>query len=118
MLSLAENKKNRVWYPLIMGQSKDETLVCCFLAYVFCVILLYLPFSWNSGQNHVIFSMLSGTYPHFNSTPDVLYDCAVIAGGSLHSTTYRRGFDVAIPVYNSLTYASKYRYTAVNRYAL
>jgi glucuronyl/N-acetylglucosaminyl transferase EXT2 len=65
-------------------------------------LLSRLPW-WNSGTNHIIFSMLPGQHPTYNVTPDFLYDKAILAGSQFNTISYRIGFDLAIPVYNSLT---------------
>lgn len=57
---------------------------------------------WNDGQNHLLFNMLSGTYPTFNTVIDVNTDHAMIVGGSFDTWSYRRGFDVSIPVWSPL----------------
>ncbi|EDO39195.1 predicted protein, partial [Nematostella vectensis] len=56
-----------------------------------------------SGQNHLIFNMLPGGPPDFNSILDVPLGKAIQAGGSMSTQTYRPGFDVSIPVFNALT---------------
>uniref|UniRef100_T1JB76 Exostosin-2 n=1 Tax=Strigamia maritima TaxID=126957 RepID=T1JB76_STRMM len=65
-------------------------------------VLRWLPF-WHHGVNHVIFNMLPGTIPDFNTSLDVPHDKAVIAGGGFSSWTYRRGFDISIPLFNPFT---------------
>ena len=47
--------------------------------------------------------MLPGSSPDYNSVLDVDSDKAIIAGGGFSSWTYRRTYDVALPVYNPLT---------------
>ena len=47
--------------------------------------------------------MLPGTMPDFSSTLDIDRDKAIIAGGGFSTWTYRRTYDVAIPVFNPLT---------------
>lgn len=47
--------------------------------------------------------MIPGESPSFNSTPDVLYGQAVLAGGGMDDSSYRIGHDISIPVYNGLT---------------
>ena len=60
-------------------------------------------YRWTDGENHIIFSMLPGQFPFYNTTPDFSYGRAVLAGGSFTPVSYRIGFDIALPVYNSLT---------------
>ena len=57
---------------------------------------------WNDGKNHVLFNMLPGSYPNFNTVLDANTDHAMIVGGGFDSWTYRRGFDVSIPVWSPL----------------
>ena len=47
--------------------------------------------------------MLPGSSPDYNTTIDIAYGKAILAGGGLTESSYRRDFDVSIPVYNSLT---------------
>ena len=73
---------------------------------------------WNKGYNHLIFSMLSGEYPSYNTTPDFIYEHAMLAGSALDIVNYRTGFDISIPIYNSLTIGEYkldyYRYELLN----
>ncbi|XP_071816775.1 exostosin-2-like [Apostichopus japonicus] len=62
-------------------------------------ILAQLP-RWNGGSNHLLFNMLPGTAPDFNTVLQVPFGKAMIAGGGFSSWTYRPGYDVSIPVYN------------------
>lgn len=48
-------------------------------------------------------NMLPGSVPEYNSVLDVNVGKAVIAGGGFSSWTYRRTYDISIPVYNPLT---------------
>lgn len=68
-------------------------------------ILSSLP-SWRKlgGKNHLIFNIISGQEPDFNTSLDVNIDKAILAGGGFSSWSYRPGFDISIPVFNSLTY--------------
>ncbi|CAB4015514.1 Exostosin-2 [Paramuricea clavata] len=67
-------------------------------------ILNSLP-SWRQlgGKNHLIFNMIPGQSPDFNTSLDVQTDKAVLASGSFSSSSYRPGFDISIPISNSLT---------------
>lgn len=66
-------------------------------------ILANLP-SWkDGGRNHLLFNMLPGGPPDYNTSLDVPIDKAILAGGSFATWSYRSGFDVSIPVYNALT---------------
>ncbi|CAL4177160.1 unnamed protein product, partial [Meganyctiphanes norvegica] len=55
---------------------------------------------WKDGENHLLFNMLPGTPPDFSTSLGVDRGSALIAGGGFSSRSYRRNFDVAIPVYN------------------
>lgn len=57
---------------------------------------------WNDGKNHLLFNMMAGSYPTFNTVIDVNTDHAMIIGASFDSWTYRKGFDVSIPVWSPL----------------
>ena len=60
--------------------------------------------SWkDGGKNHLLFNMLPGGPPDYNSTLDVATDKAILAGGGFATWSYRTGYDVSIPVYNALT---------------
>ncbi|KAI4504281.1 hypothetical protein M0802_000752 [Mischocyttarus mexicanus] len=58
-----------------------------------------LPF-WNGGENHLIFNMVPGSVPDFNTVLDVSVGKAMIAGAGLSTLTYRSGFDISLPVYS------------------
>ncbi|EDW01874.1 GH20211 [Drosophila grimshawi] len=57
---------------------------------------------WDRGENHLIFNMLPGSAPNYNTILDVNIDNAIVLGGGFDSWTYRPGFDVAIPVWSPL----------------
>lgn len=57
---------------------------------------------WDDGRNHILFNMLPGTYPTFNTVIDVNTDHAMIVGGGFDSWSYRHGFDISIPVWSPL----------------
>ena len=48
--------------------------------------------------------MIPGQEPDFNTSLDVHIDKAILAGGGFSTWSYRPGFDISIPVFNSLTY--------------
>ncbi|XP_076667121.1 exostosin glycosyltransferase sotv [Andrena cerasifolii] len=60
-----------------------------------------LPF-WNNGENHLIFNMVPGSVPDYNTIIDVPVGKAMIAGAGMSSLTYRLGFDISLPVYSPL----------------
>lgn len=47
--------------------------------------------------------MLPGSSPDYNTTIDIAYGKAMLAGGGFTENSYRQDFDVSVPVYNSLT---------------
>lgn len=57
---------------------------------------------WNDGTNHLLFNMLPGSAPEYTAALEVDIGKALIAGGGFSTWTYRRTFDVSIPVYNPL----------------
>ncbi|GAB6024022.1 Exostoses (Multiple)-like 3 [Chamberlinius hualienensis] len=57
---------------------------------------------WNSGVNHIIFNMLPGAPPNFSTVVEVPRGQALVAGGGFSTWTYRRTFDVSLPIYNPL----------------
>ncbi|CAL1539459.1 unnamed protein product [Lymnaea stagnalis] len=57
---------------------------------------------WNKGKNHLLFNMLPGAAPSYVNYLDVNTSKAMVASGGFSSTTYRRTFDITIPVYNPL----------------
>ena len=71
---------------------------------IFSIIFLN---RWKDGVNHLIFNMLPGSVPEYNTVLDVHTGKALIAGGGFSTWTYRRTYDISIPVYNPLT-ASMY----------
>lgn len=67
---------------------------------IFVIHCLY--FSWNNGENHLIFNMVPGSVPDYNTVIDVPIGKAMIAGAGMSSLTYRSDFDISLPVYSSL----------------
>ncbi|KAM9302316.1 exostosin-2 [Gastrophryne carolinensis] len=64
--------------------------------------LAQLP-RWDRGTNHLLFNMLPGGPPDYNTALDVPRDRALLAGGGFSTWTYRQGYDVSIPVYSPLS---------------
>ncbi|XP_013193612.1 exostosin-2 [Amyelois transitella] len=56
---------------------------------------------WNNGENHLIFNMLSGSPPNFETVLDLNTGKAIIAGAGFNTWSFRHGFDISIPVYSS-----------------
>ncbi|XP_005097141.1 exostosin-2 [Aplysia californica] len=57
---------------------------------------------WNEGKNHLLINMLPGRAPDYKTFLGVNSGKAMVAGGGFSSWTYRRTFDVTIPLYNPL----------------
>ncbi|XP_077999813.1 exostosin-2-like [Glandiceps talaboti] len=57
---------------------------------------------WNDGRNHLLFNMLPGSVPDYNTALDVHRGKAILAGGGFSTWTYRQAYDISIPVYNPL----------------
>ncbi|KAG1676608.1 Exostosin-2 [Nymphon striatum] len=64
--------------------------------------LAALPF-WNGGENHLLFNMLPGSIPDYNTSLDVDRGTAIIAGAGFSSQTYRYGYDLSLPQYSPLS---------------
>ena len=65
-------------------------------------IFTILNFSWNNGENHLIFNMVPGSVPDYNTVIDVPVGKAMIAGAGMSSLTYRSGVVISLPVYSPL----------------
>ena len=61
-----------------------------------------LFYRWNDGSNHLLFNMLPGNAPDYSTVLEVDTGKAVVAGGGFSTWSYRRTFDVSIPVFNPL----------------
>ncbi|GAB0095884.1 Exostosin-2 [Sergentomyia squamirostris] len=61
--------------------------------------LASLPY-WENGENHLLFNMIPGSAPDYNTVIDVNTDRALIAGAGFDSWTYRSGFDLSIPFFS------------------
>lgn len=57
---------------------------------------------WNNGENHLIFNMIPGSVPDFNTSLDVDAERAMIIGAGFSTLTYRNGFDISIPIFSPL----------------
>ncbi|GFN83266.1 exostosin-2 [Plakobranchus ocellatus] len=64
-------------------------------------ILASLPW-WNDGKNHILINMLPGSPNNYHDHLGVNMSKAMVAGGGFSTITYRRTFDLSIPVYNPL----------------
>lgn len=64
---------------------------------------------WNNGENHLIFNMISGSFPDYNTSLDVSMGKAMIFGAGFSTQSYRNNFDLAIPVFSPLASNLKLR---------
>ncbi|OWR45767.1 putative exostosin-2 isoform 2 [Danaus plexippus plexippus] len=55
---------------------------------------------WNNGENHLIFNMVAGVSPNYNTVIDLNTSKAIIAGAGYDTWTFRYGFDISIPLYS------------------
>ncbi|XP_077293542.1 exostosin glycosyltransferase sotv [Arctopsyche grandis] len=55
---------------------------------------------WENGENHIIFNMVPGTNPDYNTVIDLHTGRALIAGAGFNSWTYRTSFDVSLPFFS------------------
>ncbi|ESO08961.1 hypothetical protein HELRODRAFT_186788 [Helobdella robusta] len=62
-------------------------------------VLEHLPF-WNKGANHLLFNMLPGKYPDFFTSLEIRRGMALVAGGGFSTWSYRKTYDISIPVFN------------------
>lgn len=76
------------------------------------MIFVFL-YSWENGENHLLFNMMPGAAPDFNTVMDINTDRAIIAGSGFDTWTYRSGFDLSIPFYNPILY--DLNFTPANR---
>ncbi|KAL4709682.1 hypothetical protein ACJJTC_007413 [Scirpophaga incertulas] len=60
-----------------------------------------LPY-WNNGENHLIFNMLPGKPPNYETVVTLNTGKAIIAGGGFDTWSFRYGFDISIPVYSHI----------------
>lgn len=58
--------------------------------------------SWNNGENHLLFNMLPGTAPNFESVVQLNTSKAIIAGSGFDTWTFRYGFDISLPLYSHM----------------
>lgn len=68
-------------------------------------------FSWNGGQNHLIFNMVPGTAPDYKTVVDLSIGKAMVAGVGFDSWTYRSSFDISIAIYSDLAVLLNNNYT-------
>ena len=64
---------------------------------------------WNSGKNHLIFNLYSGSYPNYVENLEIDAKYALIAKASFSVKYYRKNFDVAFPLFHTdLPFNSSY----------
>ena len=56
-----------------------------------------LPY-WNMGENHLLYNLYSGTFPDYEEFVDFDSDKAMLAKASLSTQSYRKGFDISLPL--------------------
>ncbi|CAH1390204.1 unnamed protein product [Nezara viridula] len=57
---------------------------------------------WNNGENHIIFNMIPGSAPEYNTVVDLALGNAIVAGAGFDSWSYRVGFDISLPVFSPI----------------
>uniref|UniRef100_A0A146KMH8 Exostosin-2 n=4 Tax=Lygus hesperus TaxID=30085 RepID=A0A146KMH8_LYGHE len=62
--------------------------------------LTLLPF-WSNGDNHLIFNMVAGAAPEYNTVVDLAIGNAMVAGAGFDSWSYRVSFDVSLPLFST-----------------
>lgn len=72
--------------------------------------LAQLPY-WDNGRNHILFNMLPGEAPDFNTVFDVKSGDAIIVGAGFSRQTYRPTFDFSIPIYSPILNNYERKYT-------
>ncbi|KAJ6637227.1 Exostosin-2 [Pseudolycoriella hygida] len=70
---------------------------------------------WENGENHLLFNMVPGISPDYNTVMDVNTDRALIAGAGFDTWTYRSGFDLSIPFYNPILANLKFKENSKKR---
>lgn len=54
---------------------------------------------WNSGRNHLIFNLFSGTWPDYNEKLGFDYENAILAKASMSMDLLRSQFDISLPLF-------------------
>ncbi|XP_023327581.1 exostosin-1b [Eurytemora carolleeae] len=58
-----------------------------------------LPY-WNGGENHLIFNLYSGTWPHYTEDLGFNIGKAILAKASIAVENYRPRFDISLPLFH------------------
>lgn len=72
-------------------------------------VLNQLPY-WNEGNNHLLFNFFPMQPAPTESAMNVEIGNAMVASSNLLSSSYRQGYDISIPLFNSLTVKSTSRH--------
>jgi len=54
---------------------------------------------WNSGRNHIIFNLFSGTWPEYSEKLGFDYENAILAKASMSMDLLRPQFDISLPLF-------------------
>ncbi|XP_046360738.2 exostosin-2-like isoform X2 [Haliotis rufescens] len=57
---------------------------------------------WQGGANHLLFNMLAGSSPDYHTVLELATGRGILAGSGFSTWSYRRTFDISLPVYNPL----------------
>ncbi|CAH1173727.1 unnamed protein product [Phaedon cochleariae] len=55
---------------------------------------------WRNGENHIVFNMVSGSFPDFLPSIELDTGNAMIAGAGFDTLTFRQNFDISLPVFS------------------
>ncbi|CAB3371155.1 Hypothetical predicted protein [Cloeon dipterum] len=64
------------------------------------VALSSLSFWDQYGENHLIFNMVPGAAPDYNTVVELALGRAIVAGAGFDTWTYQPGFDISIPLFS------------------
>lgn len=72
----------------------------CKHAHTPTVLIILFHYSWNGGENHLIWNMIPGSPSDYSTVVDLALGNALIAGAGFDTWTYRVGFDISLPIYS------------------